>query len=195
MEMLDACTQYAGLIISVHASKGTAQLLLGLAQSATWPVQPCLNFHDTDPVHLQRLALPSFTILHANNSPPFQALASGIMSLSAPQQRRGRVSPPPGTGPLSGPSNLPPSARGDAPRLAATPTPSSRLESDADAKLRLRGEGSGVSPTSAAFGGRRGARAGAMLGLRRREWIILGAVCVVACFVRLWNLAHPSSVV
>ncbi|BEJ13148.1 hypothetical protein CspHIS471_0303220 [Cutaneotrichosporon sp. HIS471] len=64
-------------------------------------------------------------------------------------------------------------------------------ESDADTKLRLRDQ----PQPGVAFGGRRGVRAGAMLGLRRREWIILGAVCVVASFVRLWNLAHPSSVV
>ncbi len=72
-------------------------------------------------------------------------------------------------------------------RPLSAPAPSPKTEADADAKLRDR------APEP--FGGRRGARAGAMLGLRRREWIILGAVCVVASFVRLWNLAHPSSVV
>lgn len=119
------------------------------------------------------------------------------MSLSAPQQRRGRQSPPPtlatstGHGPLSGPSTLPASARAEVPH--ASSTSSTRPESDADAKLRLR-DGPGIA-SPVPFGGRRGGRAGAMLGLRRREWIILGAVTVVACFVRLWNLAHPTSVV
>lgn len=96
------------------------------------------------------------------------------MSLSAPQQRRA---------PLSGPSSVPVA------RSGRGPSPDS--EADADAKLRREPR----EPRADAFGGRRGARAGARLGLRRREWIILGAVCVVASFVRLWNLAHPSSVV
>jgi dolichyl-phosphate-mannose-protein mannosyltransferase len=75
------------------------------------------------------------------------------------------------------------------PLSGPAPAPAPKQDADADAKLRDRHE------RQEAFGGRKGARAGALLGLRRREWIILGAVCVVASFVRLWNLAHPSSVV
>lgn len=69
-----------------------------------------------------------------------------------------------------------------------------RPESDADAKLRNKDDGP-VSTSTSFTMRRRGERVGGRLGLRRREWILLGAVTVVACFVRLWNLAWPTSVV
>lgn len=63
-------------------------------------------------------------------------------------------------------------------------------ESDADARLRDRGN----SPSGPAFGGRR--RIGRVdLGLRRREWIILGVVTLLGSFVRLHKLSWPTSVV
>ncbi|EKC98887.1 hypothetical protein A1Q2_06858 [Trichosporon asahii var. asahii CBS 8904] len=69
-----------------------------------------------------------------------------------------------------------------------------RPESDADAKLRNKDDGPVSTSTSFSMR-RRGDRAGGKLGLRRREWILLGAVTIVACFVRLWNLGWPTSVV
>ena len=66
-------------------------------------------------------------------------------------------------------------------------------ESEADAKLRDRDL---YPPPSevAAFGGRR--RMGKVdLGLRKREWVILGVVSVLGAFIRLWKLGYPTSVV
>lgn len=119
------------------------------------------------------------------------------MSSTPVLQRRNRQTTPPtssGGGPLSAPSNIPADARIDARDiLASSPADPSRPEADADAKLRLKDEGPVVAT---AFGGRRGqGRAGAIGGLRRREWIMLAVVCCIASFVRLWNLAYPDSVV
>lgn len=119
------------------------------------------------------------------------------MSLSAPQQRRTRNTPLSAAHSLSGPSSLPAGARADAAVSPISATGhvssgsgSSLRESDADARLRHKEDGP-------AFGGRRGSntRAGALLGLRKREWVILSAVCIIASFVRLWDLATPTSVV
>ncbi|KAL7419119.1 Dolichyl-phosphate-mannose--protein mannosyltransferase 1 [Cryptotrichosporon argae] len=83
--------------------------------------------------------------------------------------------------------------------LRREPTPSRRQDADADLKLHDRGvRDARAVPSAPAFGGptaRRGTRAGTTGGLRRREWAILGVICVIASFVRLWNLASPSSVV
>jgi dolichyl-phosphate-mannose-protein mannosyltransferase len=75
-------------------------------------------------------------------------------------------------------------------------SPSLTKESDADARLRERELNPANWPKreeQLAFGGRR--RAGTSGKLRKREWYILGVVCVLAGFVRLWKLHHPSSVV
>ena len=74
-------------------------------------------------------------------------------------------------------------------------TPSPMKDADADTRLRDRGLYPPPSNVdTAAFGGRR--RAGKVdLGMRRREWIILGAVCVLGAFIRLWRLSYPTSVV
>lgn len=77
-----------------------------------------------------------------------------------------------------------------------TAIPSLTKESDADARLRERELDPANWPKreeQLAFGGRR--RIGTSGKLRKREWYILGVVCVVAAFVRLWKLHHPSSVV
>ena len=77
-----------------------------------------------------------------------------------------------------------------------TASPSLTKESDADARLRERELNPANWPKreeQAAFGGRR--RIGTSGKLRKREWYILGMVCVLAGFVRLWKLHHPTSVV
>jgi hypothetical protein len=67
-------------------------------------------------------------------------------------------------------------------------------ESEADARLRDRGIDPETWPSKVAFGGKR--RVGGSTGkLRRREWIVLGVICLVGAGVRLWRLWQPSSVV
>ncbi|GFZ45426.1 hypothetical protein JCM24511_03152 [Saitozyma sp. JCM 24511] len=68
-------------------------------------------------------------------------------------------------------------------------------ESLADTRLHERDHGPIKSTSGPAFGG---PRRGSMRGegkLRRREWLILGGVMVVAAGVRLWRLWQPTSVV
>ncbi|KAL1409751.1 Dolichyl-phosphate-mannose--protein mannosyltransferase 1 [Vanrija albida] len=113
-------------------------------------------------------------------------------ALSAPQQRR-RPASPPGAASLSG-TSTPSDSKPKGHANGKSSSGNAREEADADARLRNKDDG----PVSAAFGGPRlrgAGRAGAIAGLRRREWILVGAICVIASFVRLWNLAHPTSVV
>jgi hypothetical protein len=118
------------------------------------------------------------------------------------------ISPPPGgiptrrgpTHKLSNPSLSAPQQSGFT--ASYTPTrdrdekPRSK-ESLADTRLHERGHGpiKSVSTSGPAFGG---PRRGSMRGegkLRRREWLILAGVMVVAAGVRLWRLWQPTSVV
>ena len=76
------------------------------------------------------------------------------------------------------------------PSLTSRSSNTNLKESDADTRLRDRGSSPSVQP----FGGRR--RVGKVdLGLRRREWIILGLVTLLGSFVRLYRLSWPTSVV
>jgi dolichyl-phosphate-mannose-protein mannosyltransferase len=84
-------------------------------------------------------------------------------------------------------------------RTHATGTPSGPVapkESGADARLRDRDHNPSTWPRkdeTAALGGRR--RVGGSGRLRKREWYILGVVCLIATVVRLWRIHHPTSVV
>lgn len=116
-----------------------------------------------------------------------------LFSMSSTPLQRRRASPPP-AGPLSGPSGVPLDARSDARDRDAWDKDIKGKESDADARLRNKLDGP-VNASTLPFGGRKLSRAGTVGGLRRREWILLSTVCVIACFVRLWNLSWPTSVV
>ena len=79
-------------------------------------------------------------------------------------------------------------------------TAAATMESDADARLRDR---DGSPPYKQSFGAsgmgmkRRGSnmRAGAIGGLKKREWWILGGITVLGCMVRFHRLGWPTSVV
>ena len=64
-------------------------------------------------------------------------------------------------------------------------------ESDAD--MRLRERDASTWPSKPAFGGRKMGKT--ELGLRKREWVILSGVCLLAAGVRLYRLDYPHSVV
>jgi len=78
-----------------------------------------------------------------------------------------------------------------------TQTSKVTVESDADVKLRERELS--TWPRNAggpAFGGKRkGSRAGSVAGLKRREWILLSGICILATGVRFHHISYPSSVV
>lgn len=117
-------------------------------------------------------------------------------ALSAPQQRR-RPASPPGAASLSG-TSTPTDSKPKGHANGKSSSGNAREEADADARLRHKEDGPVGAASATAFGGprHRGAgRAGAIGGLRRREWILVGGICIIASFVRLWNLAHPTSVV
>lgn len=79
----------------------------------------------------------------------------------------------------------------------APQTTKATAESDADARLRDRD--ASPSRKSPAFGGmkRRGSnmRAGAIGGLRKREWWILAGITLLGVAVRFYRLGWPTSVV
>lgn len=101
------------------------------------------------------------------------------------------------------PSVAPPLAPPIAPSTTHyTATSNPPIEADADLKLRNRSP----SPSRlkeqyhGSFGSGPGkrtrtARAGTVVGLRKREWWILGVVSALGLVVRFWKLGYPDSVV
>ena len=75
------------------------------------------------------------------------------------------------------------------------------MESDADARLRDRDTSPSYKSSFASGMGmgmkRRGTtmRAGAIGGLKKREWWILAGITVLGCLVRFYNIGWPTSVV
>lgn len=72
-------------------------------------------------------------------------------------------------------------------------------ESDADARLRDRDGSPPYKPSFSTGMGmkRRGSnmRAGAIGGLKKREWWILAGITLLGCVVRFYGLGWPTSVV
>jgi len=92
---------------------------------------------------------------------------------------------PPSTSVLStSPTAIPP--------VTTKLTANAKPESDADVRLR---DPYPPSSNQAAFGGKRRPNRDSGLGLRWREWAILGVVMVVGVGTRMYRLWWPTSVV